>query len=220
MTREGLSRARADSAYLYGAQSAMGRTWGQTFTAIWTILSTLTFTVTVLCLSSLYFVVTSVQFWATDYLINGPQRYHKDIVMLCFIITSATGPIAGVIFGGWTVDAIGGYRGSPLQRFRCVSLVTAFALVANCFAFSATYWPGGGMWFVMGCLWFLLFFGMFIFLHNYYVYIIMFSLFLFCFGNSFVRCLLCFPGEPRISLCIPNSRCRWRMFTGNDWDLY
>ena len=35
----------------------------------------------------------------------------------------------------------------------------SFALVANTFAFSATYWPEGGMWFVMGCLWFLLFFG-------------------------------------------------------------
>jgi hypothetical protein len=53
----------------------------------------------------------------------------------------------------------GGYRGSPEQRFRSVSLVCSFALVANAFAFSATYWPAGGMWFVMGCLWFLLFFG-------------------------------------------------------------
>lgn len=53
----------------------------------------------------------------------------------------------------------GGYRGSAEQRFRCVSLVISFALIANAFAFSATYWPAGGMWFVMGCLWFLLYFG-------------------------------------------------------------
>jgi hypothetical protein len=105
MTHEGLSRVRADSAYLYGSQDA--RTWQQTCAAIWKILCTLTFSCTVLCLSALYFVVTSVQFWATDYLINGPQRYPAHIVMLCFIVTSATGPIAGVIFGGWSVDTIG-----------------------------------------------------------------------------------------------------------------
>ena len=159
ITGEGLSRARADSAFLYGAQAAIERTWAQTFGAIWSIMTTLTFSCTVLCLSSLYFVVTSVQFWATDYLIKGPQKYPPQTVMLCFIATSATGPIFGVIFGGWTADKIGGYRGSPEQRFRCVSLVASFALVANVFAFSATYWPAGGMWFVMGCLWFLLYFG-------------------------------------------------------------
>ena len=105
MTNEGLSRMRADSAYLYGAQSI--RTWSQTGKAIWKILTTLTFTATVLSLSALYFVVTSVQFWATDYLINGPNKYSAHTVMLCFIVTSATGPIAGVLFGGWVVDKIG-----------------------------------------------------------------------------------------------------------------
>ena len=159
LTGEGLSRVRADSAYLYGAQAAQERSWSKTFSTIWGIISNLTFSSTVLALSALYFVVTSVQFWATDYLINGPQKYDKYIVMSCFIVTSATGPIAGVIFGGYFADKIGGYRGSPEQRFRCVSLVFSFALIGNAFAFSATYWPGGGMWFVMGCLWFLLYFG-------------------------------------------------------------
>ena len=124
VTHEGLSRVRADSAFLYGAQAIYQRTWTQTFNAVCKILSTGTFTITVIALSSLYFVVTSVQFWATDYLINGPQKYPAHTVMLCFIVTSATGPIFGVIFGGWTADKIGGYRGSPEQRFRCVSLVT------------------------------------------------------------------------------------------------
>ena len=159
LTGEGLSRVRADSAYLYGAQAAQERSWSKTFNAIWDITSNVTFSSTVLAISSLYFVVTCVQFWATDYLINGPQKYDKYIVMLCFIVTSATGPIAGVIFGGYLADKIGGYRGSPEQRFRCVSLVFFFALIGNVFAFSATYWPGGGMWYVMGCLWFLLYFG-------------------------------------------------------------
>eukprot|EP00943_MAST-04B_sp_MAST-4B-sp1_P009720 g9720.t1 len=159
ITNEGLSRARADSAFLYGAAAAMQRTWSQTFNAICDILLTGTFTITILVLSSLYFVVTSVQFWATDYLINGPQRYPEKTVMLCFIVTSATGPIFGVLFGGWAVDKIGGYRSSPEQKLNSISLVTGFAVFANIFAFSATFWPGGGMWFVMGCIWFLLFFG-------------------------------------------------------------
>lgn len=137
----------------------MQRTWSQTFTAICDILLTGSFTITILVLSSLYFVVTSVQFWATDYLINGPQRYPVHTVMLCFIVTSATGPIFGVLFGGWAVDRIGGYRSSPEQKLSSVSLVTGFAVISNIFAFSATFWPAGGMWFVMGCIWFLLFFG-------------------------------------------------------------
>ena len=164
VTSEGLSRVRSDSAFIYGAESAKQRTCAESSRAISVILSRLYFSVTVFTLTALYFVVTSVQFWATEYLITG-RGYDSHKVMLAFIITSATGPIFGVLFGGWIVDRVGGYRGGASQRFRCLSLLLLFGVLANLFADASTYWhppeeqETEGLLFVIGMIWFLLFFG-------------------------------------------------------------
>ena len=71
-----------------------------------------------LALSALYFVVTGVQFWGTAYLESslGGTQYEANSL---FIFTSATGPTAGVFFGGWAVDYLGGYRGFKQSLPRC-----------------------------------------------------------------------------------------------------
>lgn len=62
-----------------------------------------------LSLCGLYFTVTGIQYWITDYLekvIGAP----KDQVLTAFAITSCTAPAMGVVFGGWLVDRMGGYK--------------------------------------------------------------------------------------------------------------
>jgi hypothetical protein len=49
-------------------------------------------------ISLLYFVVTGVQFWASDYLIKVIKADRK-LVFISFSAVSITGPTLGVIFG-------------------------------------------------------------------------------------------------------------------------
>lgn len=55
--------------------------------------------------SGLYFVVTGIQFWVTDYLTAAPELgglgADKGTVLVAFSVTILTAPTAGVIFGGW-----------------------------------------------------------------------------------------------------------------------
>ena len=47
------------------------------------------------------------------------------VVQSLFIFTAATGPTAGVMFGGWIIDNNGGYKG-VVQRY--FALKTCLAL--------------------------------------------------------------------------------------------
>jgi len=113
------------------------------------------FTWTVLGLTSLYFVCTGIQFWATDYFITVLHG-DKETVMILFVLASATGPIGGVMFGGWFVDYCGGYKG-PKQRMRALSITLAFGVLANISAALAAFLQS--LIAVMVWSWILLFFG-------------------------------------------------------------
>ena len=67
-----------------------------------------------LALSGLYFVVTGIQYWVTDYLTlpvaEGGMGMDQGLVVICFSVLSLTGPTAGVFFGGWIIDKQGGYK--------------------------------------------------------------------------------------------------------------
>jgi MFS family permease len=91
-----------------------------------------------LALCSLFFVVAGIQFWyapfccccyhdfaisilviifisflsrrITPYLVSV-LKVDLTVVVFGFTITSATAPIFGVLFGGWMVDRLGGYKG-------------------------------------------------------------------------------------------------------------
>ena len=60
----------------------------------------------VLGLSGLYFVVTGIQFWTVSYMLNVLKAPLTHI-QLAFAVTSITGPLGGVFFGGWLVDKMG-----------------------------------------------------------------------------------------------------------------
>jgi len=51
-----------------------------------------------LSISSLFFIVTGIQFWMTDYLRNV-MKQDKTIVFLTYSFLSITAPIFGALFG-------------------------------------------------------------------------------------------------------------------------
>lgn len=109
----------------------------------------------VLSLCGFYFVVSGVQFWATDYL-TTELKGDKYEVYLLFVATSATAPIFGVFFGGWIVDKMGGYKGG-VQRSNAMRLNVLWGFLACCAAAPAPFI--NNIYVVVIVLWFLLFFG-------------------------------------------------------------
>lgn len=57
----------------------------------------------------LYFVVTGIQFWFSDFLITV-MNMEKKVVFTLFGIVSISGPVVGVMFGGWVSTKLGGYN--------------------------------------------------------------------------------------------------------------
>ncbi len=139
----------------------------------------------VLCMSALYFVVTGVQFWGTAYMmvaLGAPQvitaaatkkccfavflftisiSHHFSYFLqyeanLLFVATSATAPILGVLFGGWLIDRLGGYRGT-VQCANALQVCFYLGLFAAGFGFAAAFARNART--LAFFLWFTLFFG-------------------------------------------------------------
>ena len=123
-----------------------------------TILSSFYFTMSVIVITCMYFVLMSIQYWATDYMIQG-RSYSEHTTMLLFVLVSATAPVIGAIIGGVLVDMLGGFQGGVAQRSKCAGAIFIFNFVSTVFALLTTYFPGLGIWFIAMCLWFVLFFG-------------------------------------------------------------
>ena len=75
---------------------------------------------------------------------------------MVFAIVSATGPTLGVVFGGWFVDHMGGYKGKEGQA-RTAKILFTFALLAVANAMPAAFVPHIAA--VGIFVWFVLFFG-------------------------------------------------------------
>ena len=77
----------------------------------------------VLALSGLFFVVTGVQYWTSDYIKyefgterNGENGVSDDTIAILFALTSFTGPIGGAVAGGITTTKMGGYNNVAVQK--------------------------------------------------------------------------------------------------------
>lgn len=114
------------------------------------LLSNRLYLCTVLLLTSIYFILTGIQFWGPDYGINVLNRESTETIQVYSIVT-ITAPTLGVIFGGTLSHKFGGYTGS-----NAITLLCTLGTLATAFALSSPYigWPG----FVVQ-LWFVLFFG-------------------------------------------------------------
>ena len=69
---------------------------------------------------------------------------------------SATGPVFGVVFGGWLVDYLGGYKGKQGVA-RTTKIIITFGLLALLVAFPAAFVMSVNA--LMPLIWLLLFFG-------------------------------------------------------------
>ncbi|OQR87715.1 Major Facilitator Superfamily (MFS) [Achlya hypogyna] len=119
------------------------------------LLSKPIFTLIVLGLSAIYFVVTGVQFWCTIYL---QKNFHTSVVIVngLYVLVAGTGPILGVFFGGALIDRAGGYIGTA-ARAKALGYCVGLGLVAFLLGILTTFLPD--VYTTAMCLWLLLFFG-------------------------------------------------------------
>ncbi|GMF41295.1 unnamed protein product [Phytophthora fragariaefolia] len=106
-------------------------------------------------LTTVYFVVTGVQYWSTIFMIKS-LHVSKYLVNGLFVVVSGTGPILGVFFGGWIIDRYGGYIGVE-QRAKALGICMILGLTA--FSISAVTTFFDDVYITSGFLWLLLFFG-------------------------------------------------------------
>ena len=105
-------------------------------------------------LCSIYFIVTGIQFWMTEYMI-GILGIQPVIVVIVFSLTSVTAPLSGVFVGGVFADKYGGYKGKNIVK--AIKLCVAFGFISFVFAF-----PMGflfDLFYLTVLLWTFLFFG-------------------------------------------------------------
>ncbi|OQR88612.1 Major Facilitator Superfamily (MFS) [Thraustotheca clavata] len=119
------------------------------------LLSKPIFSLIVLGLSAIYFVVTGVQFWCTIYL---QKNFNTSVVIVngLYVLVAGTGPILGVFFGGALIDRAGGYIGLA-ARAKALGYCVGLGLIAFLLGILTTFLPD--VYTTAMCLWLLLFFG-------------------------------------------------------------
>lgn len=79
-------------------------------------------------LTSLYYILTGIQYWGSDYLIqhiNAP----KNDVFIAFGLVSITGPVLGVVVGGNITTCFGGYNSKKVLT--ATSIVSILCLMVS-----------------------------------------------------------------------------------------
>jgi len=106
------------------------------------------------CLSGLYFIITGIQYWMSNYL-QVVLLVPADEVYYYYSITCLTAPFAGVILGGFVFSLLGGYNDS--RSYLLADIIGIFCIfIASPVPFLTTKWP------VYILMWLLLFLGSFI----------------------------------------------------------
>ena len=105
----------------------------------------------VLTLSSLFFIITVVQFWMSHYLITVLSAPPARVFGL-FTLTSVSAPTAGMLLGGVVSERIGGYAGPNALPF-CLICACLAAILGLPIPSSNSYLL------VTGLVWVQLFFG-------------------------------------------------------------
>lgn len=86
-----------------------------------------TFTFTMLAISCLYFVITGIQFWVTDYM-TTVIKLDKKLVFTFFGVVSITSTLCGVVVGGIIIHRFGGYS-TPKSFKMCLAMAFAAGVV-------------------------------------------------------------------------------------------
>ncbi|KAM3147384.1 hypothetical protein pb186bvf_000635 [Paramecium bursaria] len=106
---------------------------------------------TTVTISVLYFMVTGIQFWMTNYMIQVLNQ-DKVLVNTVFSIVSITSPVLGCLFGGFVTQYLGGYD-KPEALYACVGYSLIGTLSGLPIPFLNSFWP------VVALIWVQLFFG-------------------------------------------------------------
>lgn len=105
----------------------------------------------VLAITFIFYIITGVQYWVTDYLISE-LRQDEHLVHAGFGFVSITGPVVGVVVGGNVTSYLGGFRA---KKALLMTIVVGVLCVCSAvpIPFLDNFWAFAGM------LWLLLFFG-------------------------------------------------------------
>ena len=97
-------------------------------------------------LSSMFIIVSAIQFWINDYMEFGLLIEDKNVRISCFGFVVATAPAAGIILGGVLAGKVGGYDKEkaiyiPLfTSLGVVILANLCPIFTNLFLFSPLFW--------------------------------------------------------------------------------
>ncbi|EGR30534.1 major facilitator superfamily protein, putative [Ichthyophthirius multifiliis] len=105
-------------------------------------------------LCTLFYIVTGIQYWATEYFIKF-CRVSSSQAMFSFSIIAISGPTFGAIIGGKISDKLGGYKGeNRITALKyCVSVGLAALLLCIPVGYVFEFWE------LIVLIWFLLAFG-------------------------------------------------------------
>lgn len=118
---------------------------------VWELFHKKMFLYSMLSIASVYFLVTGIQFWISDYF-RVVLKVPKERVFISFFFISVTAPILGVIIGGKISDRLGGYTGENAVLF-CLVHGALSSAVALPIPFLDNFYL------VAGFLWLLFYFG-------------------------------------------------------------
>ena len=98
----------------------------------------------VLTMSILYFIVTCVQYWASDYMLVALEITDEKLRLFAFSFVCLTSPTIGLITGGFIVDKLGGYHKKSFfcLIFSLLSIIPAvpIPLVDSIYIYTALLW--------------------------------------------------------------------------------
>lgn len=98
-----------------------------------------------LALTAIYFIVTGIQYWVSDYMITELKQPESE-VFVTFGIVSITGPVLGVVVGGNITTYLGGYGSknalilTMITAVLCVGSAVPIAFIDNLVLFICLLW--------------------------------------------------------------------------------
>ena len=122
------------------------------FTKLKLIFSEPLFICCVLTISILFFTLTCVQYWSSDYMLDALGVEDEKKRLYCFSFVCLTSPTLGLIIGGYIIDKIGGYSKKGALVF---SLVVSLCSMIPTIPIPLV----NGLYLYAFFLWLLLFFG-------------------------------------------------------------
>ena len=79
------------------------------------------FMLTIFSLSTLYYVITGVQYWVGDYMDNILKIHSNNRRLYYFTLVCFTSPTSGVLLGGYLINTLGGYEKKNAMVFCLIS---------------------------------------------------------------------------------------------------